>query len=151
MAWWGTGVPVPGPAHPVDDGWVLLEVGDATMLRNRVTRQDLYRTGVSTLRRTLAGLLLDDLGLAPTWAAEVDPAPRRRGPADGVDARAPAAVSVTLREDRKLLLGPVRDAMAPGLRDDREPALSALARFDAAGRRAPRPRPLGPVPPPLAT
>jgi hypothetical protein len=31
----------------------------------------------------------------------------------------------------------VRDAMAPGLRDDREPALSALARFDAAAGERP--------------
>ena len=41
------------------------------MLRNRVRRQDLYRAGVSRLRRVAAGLLLDELALAPTWAAEV--------------------------------------------------------------------------------
>jgi len=23
VAWWGTDVPVSGPAHPVDDGWVV--------------------------------------------------------------------------------------------------------------------------------
>ena len=51
--------------------------------------------------------------------------------------RAHLRLTVTVREDRKLLLGPVRDAMAPGLRDDREPALSALARFDAAAGERP--------------
>jgi hypothetical protein len=136
VAWWGTGVPVSGPAHPVDDGWVLLEVGDATMLRNRVTRQDLYRTGVSTLRRTLAGLLLDDLGLAPTWAAEVI-LPRADEDRLTEWMREHLRLTVTVREDRKLLLGPVRDAMDPGLREDREPARSALARFDAAAGERP--------------
>ncbi|MEJ2869845.1 GIY-YIG nuclease family protein [Actinomycetospora sp. OC33-EN08] len=68
-AWWtATDLGLGGAEH---DGRVLLDVGSARMLRNRIRRQDLYRTGVSRLRRVLAGLLLDDLGLAPTWAAEV--------------------------------------------------------------------------------
>ena len=136
VAWWGSGVAVPGPAHPTDAGWVLLEVGAATMLRNRVTRQDLYRTGVSHLRRALAGLLLDDLGLAPTWAADVV---LPRADEDRLTAwmRAHLRLTVTVREDRKLLLDPVRDAMAPGLREDREPALSAVARFTAAAGERP--------------
>ncbi len=68
-AWWTT-VPL-GLGGAEHDGRVLLDVGAARMLRNRIRRQDLYRTGVSRLRRVLAGLLLDELALAPTWAAEV--------------------------------------------------------------------------------
>ncbi|MDL5155155.1 hypothetical protein [Actinomycetospora termitidis] len=68
-AWWTlTRTGLGGAEH---DGRLLLDVGAARMLRNRIRRQDLYRTGVSRLRRVLAGLLLDELALAPTWAAEV--------------------------------------------------------------------------------
>ena len=137
VAWWGDAeVPVSGPAHPVDDAWALLEVGDATMLRNRVTRQDLYRTGVSSLRRALAGLLLDDLELAPTWAADVI---LPRAHEDRLDAwmRAHLRLSGTVREDRTVLLGPVRDAMAPGLREDGDTARAACARFTAAAGERP--------------
>lgn len=156
VAWWGerAAVPAPGPehgsgpaprgappmhrlpAHPDDAGWVLLDVGDATMLRNRVTRQDLYRTGVSPLRRALAGLLLDDLGLAPAWAADVV---LPRADEDRLTAwmRAHLRLTAVVHPDRKLLLGPVRDAMAPGLREDGEPARAARQRFAAAA--GPRP------------
>ncbi|MFC5060711.1 hypothetical protein [Actinomycetospora atypica] len=64
-AWWIDPDAVPAL------GTGLLHVGAARMLRNRIRRQDLYRTGVSRLRRVLAGLLLDDLALAPTWVADV--------------------------------------------------------------------------------
>ena len=64
-AWWIDPEAVPAL------GTGLLHVGAARMLRNRIRRQDLYRTGVSRLRRVLAGLLLDDLALAPTWVADV--------------------------------------------------------------------------------
>ncbi|MHC1563003.1 GIY-YIG nuclease family protein [Actinomycetospora sp. C-140] len=136
VAWWGTDVAIDGPAHPTDDGWTLLDVGDATMLRNRVTRQDLYRAGVSPFRRALAGLLLDDLGLAPTWAADVI---LTRADEDRLSEwmRAHLRLSSVLHPDRKLLLGPVRDAMAPGLREDGATARSARERFAAAG--GPRP------------
>ena len=73
LAWWA---PPPvlsalvGAPHPRAD-LRLLDLGVATMLRNRVRRQDLYRAGVSRLRRVAAGLLLDGLALAPTWAADV--------------------------------------------------------------------------------
>jgi hypothetical protein len=73
VAWWAAPSVLPelgGAPHPCAD-LRLLEVGVATMLRNRVRRQDLYRTGVSRLRRIVAGLLLDELALAPTWAADV--------------------------------------------------------------------------------
>lgn len=136
VAWWGSDVPVDGPAHPTDAGAVLLDVGDATMLRNRVTRQDLYRTGVSPLRRALAGLLLDELALAPTWAAEVvltkaDEARLTEW------MRARLRLTSVVHPDRKLLLTPVRDAMAPGLREDGETARAARDRFTAAA--GPRP------------
>ncbi|MDD7937977.1 hypothetical protein PHK61_06045 [Actinomycetospora lutea] len=136
VAWWGAGVPVGGPAHPVDTGYVLLDVGDATMLRNRVTRQDLYRTGVSPLRRALAGLLLEELELAPTWAADVV---LTRADEDRLGAwmRAHLRLTSVVDPDRTLLLGPVRDAMDPGLREDGERARAARERFTAAG--GPRP------------
>lgn len=73
-AWWAPPHAVPalgGAGHPAVPGLRLLDLRAATMLRNRIRRQDLYRTGVSRLRRVLSGLLLDELGLAPTWAADV--------------------------------------------------------------------------------
>lgn len=73
VAWWAPSSTLPalgGAAHPGGD-LRLLDLGAATMLRNRVRRQDLYRTGVSRLRRVLSGLLLEELELAPTWAADV--------------------------------------------------------------------------------
>ena len=51
--------------------------------------------------------------------------------------RAHLRLSAVLHLDRKLLLGPVRDAMAPGLREDGAPARAARERFAAAG--GPRP------------
>ena len=154
VAWWGADAAVGGlvdgsgspvgvlpatlrlPAHPSDAGWVLLDVGDATMLRNRVTRQDLYRTGVSPFRRALAGLLLDELALAPTWAADVV---LTRADEDRLTTwmREHLRLSAVRHPDRKLLLGPVRDAMAPGLREDGDRARAARERFAAAG--GPRP------------
>jgi hypothetical protein len=73
LAWWAGPSVLPalgGAAHPRAD-LRLLDLDVATMLRNRVRRQDLYRAGVSRLRRVAAGLLLGELGLAPTWAADV--------------------------------------------------------------------------------
>ena len=73
-AWWAPPTVLagwPGSAHPHDAGLRCLDVGAARMLRNRIRRQDLYRSGVSRLRRVLAGLLLEDLALAPTWIADV--------------------------------------------------------------------------------
>jgi hypothetical protein len=73
LAWWAAPSVLPaleGAPHPHAD-LRLLELGVATMLRNRVRRQDLYRAGVSRLRRVASGLLLEELGLAPTWAADV--------------------------------------------------------------------------------
>jgi hypothetical protein len=132
VAWWG---PVPGAGGPPD---VLLAVGAATMLRNRVTRLDLYRTGVSELRRVLAGLLLDELDLAPTWAAEVV---LPRADEDRLTAwmRAHLRLSWTAREDRREVLPGVVAAMVPALDPTREPGRSARERYlEAAGKRPER-------------
>jgi hypothetical protein len=132
VAWWG---PVPG----VDAGAeVVLAVGAATMLRNRVTRQDLYRTGVSELRRVLAGLLLDELDLAPAWAAEVV-LPRADEERLTAWMRAHLRLSWTARDDRREVLPGVVAKMAPALDPVREPGRSALQRYlDAAGPRPDR-------------
>lgn len=128
VAWWGR-VPGGGEAE------VVLAVGAATMLRNRVTRQDLYRTGVSELRRVLAGLLLDELELAPAWAAEVV-LPRADEERLTAWMREHLRLSWTAREDRRELLPGVVAAMRPALDPAREPGRSALERYlDAAGER----------------
>ena len=59
-AWWaarGILPHLPGPAHPHED-LRLLYVGIASNLRRRIISNHLRRSGSSTLRRTLAGLLL---------------------------------------------------------------------------------------------
>lgn len=64
-AWWAApeAFPqLPGPAHPTEPGVRLLYVGLATNLRRRINSNHLRRSGSSTLRRTLAGLLLDTEG-----------------------------------------------------------------------------------------
>ncbi|NMM91838.1 hypothetical protein B2J88_47465 [Rhodococcus sp. SRB_17] len=61
-AWWAASEvfpQIPCPAHPTEPGVRLLYVGLATNLRRRITSNHLRRSGSSTLRRTLAGLLLD--------------------------------------------------------------------------------------------
>jgi hypothetical protein len=47
-------------AHPTSPKLRLLYVGIATKLRSRLVSNHLGRTGSSTLRRTMAGFLLDD-------------------------------------------------------------------------------------------
>jgi hypothetical protein len=62
-AWWAPPdvLPaLPGPPHPHSAGVRLLYVGRATNLSTRIMRHHLRRSGSSTLRRTLAGLLLDE-------------------------------------------------------------------------------------------
>ncbi|OZD18383.1 hypothetical protein CH253_17975 [Rhodococcus sp. 06-156-3C] len=61
-AWWATPKvfpQLPGPTHPANTAVRLLYVGLATNLRRRIVNNHLRRSGQSTLRRTLAGLLLD--------------------------------------------------------------------------------------------
>jgi hypothetical protein len=141
VAWWGSTAVLPevgGSVHPADPSYRLLLVGDATMLRNRVTRQDLYRTGVSTLRRALAGLLLDELGLAPTWAADVI-LPRADEERLTTWMRTHLRLSWCGCEDRRERLPSVVAELGPGLDPDHEPALSATARYvAAAGERGER-------------
>ena len=142
-AWWAAPSVLPavgGGRHP-DADLRLLDTGAATMMRNRVTRQHLYRTGVSELRRTLAGLLLGELDLAPTWAADVV-LPRADEERLTAWMRAHLTLTCWAHADRHAavdLLPGVVDALDPGLRADTEPARSALARYTAAaGERTAR-------------
>jgi GIY-YIG catalytic domain len=64
-AWWASPAvlpELPGPMHPRLPDLRLLYVGIATRLRGRLASNHLRRSGSSTLRRTLAGLLLDEKG-----------------------------------------------------------------------------------------
>ena len=60
-----------GPPHPTIPALRLLYVGIATKLRSRLASNHLGRTGSSTLRRTLAGLLLDDEQYRTRWTDRV--------------------------------------------------------------------------------
>ena len=71
-AWWATPTVLPdleGAAHAGD--LRLLYVGIATKLRSRLGQNHMRRTGSSTLRRTLAGLLLDDEAFRTRWTDRV--------------------------------------------------------------------------------
>lgn len=63
-AWWASPDVLPalaGPMHPSTPELRLLYIGIATKkLRSRLAFNHLGRSGSSTLRRTLAGFLLDD-------------------------------------------------------------------------------------------
>lgn len=64
-AWWAPPSVLPsfpGPVNPADPGRRLLYLGKATRLRSRITSNHLRRSGSSTLRRTLAGLLMPTEG-----------------------------------------------------------------------------------------
>ena len=132
-AWWAAPDVLPtvgGGTHP-GGGTRLLWVGAATMLRNRVTRQDLYRTGVSEFRRAVAGLLLDDLDLTPVHAADVV-LPRADEDRLTDWMRAHLRLTWWVGDERRELLDGVVDALDPGLRADTDPGRAALARFVAA-------------------
>lgn len=73
-AWWAPPDVLPalnGPTHPRLPDLRLLYVGIATGLRSRLAANHLRRSGSSTLRRTLAGLLLDDECLRTRWTDRV--------------------------------------------------------------------------------
>ncbi|MCE3556439.1 hypothetical protein LWC33_33990 [Pseudonocardia sp. RS11V-5] len=73
-AWWAPPAILPelaGPAHPKEPDLRLLYVGLATKLRSRLASNHLRRSGSSTLRRTLAGLLLDEQGYRTRWTDRV--------------------------------------------------------------------------------
>ncbi|MFE9171186.1 GIY-YIG nuclease family protein [Streptomyces kebangsaanensis] len=72
-AWWAAPDVLPsfpGPANSTDPGLRLLYVGKATRLRSRITSNHLRRSGSSTLRRTLAGLLMSAEGYRTAWTTD---------------------------------------------------------------------------------
>jgi hypothetical protein len=72
-AWWAassTFPDLPGPPNEKDPSLRLLYLGRATSLRGRILRNHLRRSGSSTLRRTLAGLLVSE-GYRTTWTDRV--------------------------------------------------------------------------------
>jgi hypothetical protein len=72
-AWWAAPSifpDLPGPPNGADPFLRLLYVGRATSLRGRILRNHLRRSGSSTLRRTLAGLLISE-GYSTTWTDRV--------------------------------------------------------------------------------
>lgn len=73
-AWWASPHVLPaltGPVHPSRSGLRLRYVGIATKLRSRLASNHLGRSGSSTLRRTLAGFLLDDEQYRTRWTDRV--------------------------------------------------------------------------------
>ncbi|MDN3023233.1 GIY-YIG nuclease family protein [Streptomyces sp. S.PB5] len=73
-AWWAAPTVLPsfaGPENSADPGRRLLYLGKATRLRSRITSNHLRRSGSSTLRRTLAGLLMATEGYRTTWTDRV--------------------------------------------------------------------------------
>jgi hypothetical protein len=60
-----------GLAHPTAPDLRLLYVGLAMKLRSQLGSNHLRRSGSSTLRRTLAGLLLDEQGYRTRWSDRV--------------------------------------------------------------------------------
>ena len=73
-AWWAPPTVLPalaGPPHPEVADLRLLYVGIATRLRSRLASNHLRRSGSSTLRRTLAGLLLDEHRFRTRWTDRV--------------------------------------------------------------------------------
>jgi hypothetical protein len=73
-AWWAPPAILPelgGPTRSTTPGLRLLYVGLATKLRSRLTSNHLRRSGSSTLRRTLAGLLLDEQDYRTRWTDRV--------------------------------------------------------------------------------
>lgn len=72
-AWWaGPSIfpDLPGPPNEGVPSLRLLYLGRATSLRGRILRNHLRRSGSSTLRRTLAGLLVSE-GYRTTWTDRV--------------------------------------------------------------------------------
>lgn len=73
-AWWAPPAvlgDLKGPINHTDAMVRLLYVGVAAKLRSRLGQNHLKRTGSSTLRRTLAGLLLDAEGFRTRWTDRV--------------------------------------------------------------------------------
>src|SRR3954452_22432921 len=72
-AWWAAPSilsDLPGPPNASVPSLRMLYLGRATSLRGRILRNHLRRSGSSTLRRTLAGLLVSE-GYRTTWTDRV--------------------------------------------------------------------------------
>lgn len=73
-AWWAPPeilASFPGSANTGDAGRRLLYLGKASRLRSRVVSNHLRDSGRSTLRRTLAGLLMPTEGYRTVWTDRV--------------------------------------------------------------------------------
>jgi hypothetical protein len=73
-AWWAPPEVLPvfdGPANSGDRTQRLLYLGKAKRLRSRIASYHLRDSGRSTLRRTLAGLLMPTEGYRTTWTDRV--------------------------------------------------------------------------------
>ncbi|MGC0337838.1 GIY-YIG nuclease family protein [Streptomyces sp. SLBN-8D4] len=73
-AWWAPPevlTSFPGPVNSGDPGRRLVYLGKASRLRSRVVSYHLRDSGRSTLRRTLAGLLMPTEGYRTTWTDRV--------------------------------------------------------------------------------
>ncbi|MFH5212081.1 GIY-YIG nuclease family protein [Antrihabitans spumae] len=73
-AWWAEPVTfesLAGPPNGRDSSMRLLYIGLASTLRRRIVSNHLKRSGSSTLRRTLAGLLLDSEQYKTMWTDRV--------------------------------------------------------------------------------
>ncbi|MEU1444388.1 GIY-YIG nuclease family protein [Streptomyces mirabilis] len=73
-AWWAPPkvlAAFQGPANSSDGGQRLLSLGKAKRLRPRIASNHLRDSGRSTLRRTLAGLLIPTEGYRTTWTDRV--------------------------------------------------------------------------------
>ena len=73
-AWWAPPSVLPsfvGPENSADPGRRLLYLGKATRLRTRISSNHLRCSGSSTLRRTMAGLLMPAEGYRTTWTDRV--------------------------------------------------------------------------------
>ncbi|MFI7406513.1 GIY-YIG nuclease family protein [Streptomyces sp. NPDC049541] len=73
-AWWAPPEVLdffPGPVNTGDAGLRLLYLGKARRLRSRVASNHLRDSGRSTLRRTLAGLLMPAESYRTTWTDRV--------------------------------------------------------------------------------
>ncbi len=62
---------LPGPFHLARPDLRLLYIGTASNLRRRIRGDHIRRSGTSTLRRTLAGLLLETERYQTTWTDRV--------------------------------------------------------------------------------
>ena len=73
-AWWARPAifpDLPGMPNDADPSVRLLYVGRASSLRGRIPRNDLRRSANSSLRRTLAGLLMPVEGYRTMWTDRV--------------------------------------------------------------------------------